>query len=521
MTSAVLHLRTQLGISSPFNMPRDPDPKDNSVSTSSKASQPPVNPDIQLRTFRRLRSSLEQSIRAATRSKSTKHSTSSLSTDANGLSTASAAISRGKAREDVIISHEPAKAKTKMLPKVTFKLMTRSGASPPSSSATGKGHAHKRSEQLPVREPGSTSYLTPSLRLASLSSPALHMYSQAASDDTRAPEMTPSTSNVDILAPLQRTRSKLSKPQPPSISGPSALTPRRSSKETTRESKDASKPKPTLAQTPTPTRHRDSTDTPRQRDRFEVPESPSPPSRRLGNTRGSASASYLPLSPSPTLPSSPTRAKSPTSRQGPTIPSIGEKVRRPSIDSPSHRRPSVEGRRSSLSTSRPSSPPPQIRPRVVTPHSPSRTASPTQPARGDYTNNRNFNLSTASLSSSVPANLSNTGNCGSTVNPEHRDLLRQATSILCKELLKPPGHNTTGLGVIELEEIESRLRALARLERVWGKSGGANANMVSDASRGAITGFGGLGAGGVSSMGEDRERRLFSEALKDGYVLCQ
>jgi hypothetical protein len=56
---------------------------------------------------------------------------------------------------------------------------------------------------------------------------------------------------------------------------------------------------------------------------------------------------------------------------------------------------------------------------------------------------------------------------------------------LCKELLKPPGHNTTGLGVIELEEIELRLRALARLERIWGKSGGVNANGVSNTSGGA------------------------------------
>ena len=75
--------------------------------------------------------------------------------------------------------------------------------------------------------------------------------------------------------------------------------------------------------------------------------------------------------------------------------------------------------------------------------------------------------------------------------------------------------------MIELEEIELRLRALARLERIWGRSAGANANGVSNTSGNAITGFGGLGAGGVSSMGEDRERRLFSEALKDGYVLCQ
>ena len=513
MTSAVLHLRAQLGISSPFNMARDPDPIANSISTSSKASEPSGNPDIQLRTFKRFKSSLEQSIRAATRSRSNKHSTSSVSADANGLSTTSATMSKGREKEDIIVAEESAKVKTKMLPKVTFKLMTRDGAGP--SSATRKTHAHKRSEPLPAREPGSTSYLTPSLRLASLSSPALHLYSQTISDEAPDPEIVSPTSNVGILVSPQRTRSKLSKPQPPSISGPSALTPRRTSKETTGESKDASKPKLTSTQTPTTLRQRDSLDTPRQRDRFEVPESPSPPSRRLGTTRGSASTSHLPLSPSPT------RARSPTSRHGPTTPSIGDKARRPSLDSPTPRRVSADGRRSALSASRPNSPPPQIRTRVVTQSSPSRTTSPTPPARGDYTYNRSLNLSATSLSSSVPAIFSNTGNSNLNANPEHRDLLRQATSILCRELLKPPGHNATGLGVIELKEIELRLRALARLERIWRKSGTANANGVSTNSGGGITGFGGLGAGGVSSMGEDRERRLFSDALKDGYVLCQ
>lgn len=75
--------------------------------------------------------------------------------------------------------------------------------------------------------------------------------------------------------------------------------------------------------------------------------------------------------------------------------------------------------------------------------------------------------------------------------------------------------------MFELEEIELRLRALARVERIWGKSGSTIATGVSNTSGSVVAGFGVLGAGGASSMGEDRERRLFSEALKDGYVLCQ
>ena len=75
--------------------------------------------------------------------------------------------------------------------------------------------------------------------------------------------------------------------------------------------------------------------------------------------------------------------------------------------------------------------------------------------------------------------------------------------------------------MFELEEIELRLRALARHERIWGKSGATIATGVPNTSGSTVTGFGVLGAGGASSMGEDRERRLFSDALKDGYVLCQ
>jgi len=87
--------------------------------------------------------------------------------------------------------------------------------------------------------------------------------------------------------------------------------------------------------------------------------------------------------------------------------------------------------------------------------------------------------------------------------------------------LNPPENSTTGFGAIELEELELRLRALARLERIWGKSGGAKANVVPNTSGSGIAGFSGLRIGGVSTLGEDRERRSFSRALKDGYVLCQ
>lgn len=106
--------------------------------------------------------------------------------------------------------------------------------------------------------------------------------------------------------------------------------------------------------------------------------------------------------------------------------------------------------------------------------------------------NRQYNISTTSLS--LPS------------IPEHHDLIRTATSMLCKEVAKPPQHmSRTVAGLKDWEEVEVRVRALARLERIWGKSGigGSSSNLS-------------LGA-----TGKERERRLFTEALRDGFVLCQ
>jgi hypothetical protein len=88
----------------------------------------------------------------------------------------------------------------------------------------------------------------------------------------------------------------------------------------------------------------------------------------------------------------------------------------------------------------------------------------------------------------------------------HREVVRVATSMLCKEMLRPG--QSIGLGVRESEEVEVRMRALARLERVWQKSGAS--------TNGSATQVG----ASASTAGEERERRLFTEALRDGYVLC-
>ncbi|KAH7105802.1 hypothetical protein BKA62DRAFT_612758 [Auriculariales sp. MPI-PUGE-AT-0066] len=89
----------------------------------------------------------------------------------------------------------------------------------------------------------------------------------------------------------------------------------------------------------------------------------------------------------------------------------------------------------------------------------------------------------------------------------YREAIRAASACLAKEFTRKPPHFALSVW----QEVEVRLRALVRLERIWGRSG-------SGASTGAAVGA--PGSAGLSG-GEDRERRIFQEALRDGYVLCQ
>ncbi|OSX63949.1 hypothetical protein POSPLADRAFT_1095032, partial [Postia placenta MAD-698-R-SB12] len=109
-----------------------------------------------------------------------------------------------------------------------------------------------------------------------------------------------------------------------------------------------------------------------------------------------------------------------------------------------------------------------------------------------------------------------TTSLGTATSPEHRELVRAASTFLCKEMLKPPSQvNKSSLQPKDWEEVEVRMRNLARLERVWGKSGAAMG------SSSQLSSAGGLSSSSLSAGGEERERRLFAEALRDGYVLCQ
>ncbi|KAH8997816.1 hypothetical protein EDB86DRAFT_3076353 [Lactarius hatsudake] len=147
-------------------------------------------------------------------------------------------------------------------------------------------------------------------------------------------------------------------------------------------------------------------------------------------------------------------------------------------------------RRSSIDRQSPS-PAPRLQVHPVDPQQHQRAVSPSS-AMIHHTN------STSSLSPAGPS------------NPLHREAVRAATSVLCKEMLRPG--QSASLGLREAEEVECRMRALARLERVWVKTGAS--------TNGSTTQLGGLSLS-ANMAGEERERRMFTEALRDGYVLCQ
>jgi hypothetical protein len=61
------------------------------------------------------------------------------------------------------------------------------------------------------------------------------------------------------------------------------------------------------------------------------------------------------------------------------------------------------------------------------------------------------------------------------------------------------------------------MQPLVRLERIWGRSGGTLGGSSTQLNNAA----GVVGSSGLSTGGEDRERRVFCQALRDGFVLCQ
>ena len=441
-------------------------------------SSGPVAADTSSNSFQKFRSTLEQSLRTATRSKKlppTPHIVDELA--------ALARTTKGKEKERPK-NVEPHKEKMSILRKVAFRRDSPSNSTP----ANVKG-----------RVTGHTSYMTPSLRQASMSSPALHTSSQPLPSQPGS-----SSSNTDALISPTRQRTRRGHRQSPetSVSG-SPNTPASSLL-----SRHPSLKLPPSPSTPSLHRERPVTPTRTLRDVVTPHDTPTPKAYLVRNT--SKSSSIV----SPALrASSPVRSKSPTNRArvGPSsaralssastshLPLTSPRTPTP----PSTPRRSIDTSRRASNTRRPST----ENPRHATPidvrgESPSPICTRTRsPVQRSYSQNRHFNISSGSLVQ--PTSI-----------PEHRELLRTAASLICKEALKPPPR--TEAGQRDWGEVEVRTRALARLERVWSKSGSSGDCSSTNVPTAALS-----RSSSLTASGEERERRLFCEALRDGYVLCQ
>ncbi|KAJ7285230.1 hypothetical protein C8J57DRAFT_1170524, partial [Mycena rebaudengoi] len=460
------------------------------------------------KTFHRIRSSLEQSLRTATRSKKTAQPVvGDFLTISTGVATA---VGKGKERAGAA---EDAKEKEKS--RWNFRRGGRQAVTPSPSPMPPS----------PADE-GTVRFVAPILRQGSTSSPALRLYSQALPspksqsaipasssstsdalvsalrDGTRQPSLRPLRRNLSDLPPKSQsaipassssTSDALVSPLRDGTSlqplqrNLSDLPPTPARERISRHRATQSNPLNVIVSGPTaPTHVASSPHTPIRSTRERPPsppDTPTPMSGSRGQIRSSSSAAHVPLN----LPLTPTtprgtssiRPRSPSNRRVVTplrglssasashlplstspmpIPST---PRRPSVDAPrrvsiiSPRRVSIDSpRRVSIDSPRR----PSFRDESPSPVRP-RTQTPNQQQRSLYAS-RQLNASTTSLMNPTPS------------NPEHRELIRAATSMLCKEVVKPPVFmSRTEAGLRDWEEVEARMRALARLEHIWGRSG--------------------------------------------------
>ncbi|ESK96507.1 cell division control protein [Moniliophthora roreri MCA 2997] len=440
-----------------------------------------------------MRPTFLQSIRSATRSRK------SPTPAADDFATVYTRESKGKEKASSSASEDLPKEKSGMLrrleSKVNFRKPAKDSITPAPSPVPPP--VEKDKNESKVRIAGSMSYMTPSLRLASMSSPALHLSSQALPSPKSQSAIPASSSSIsEALVSPSRGRSRRASVKPTSSSNdgssnikPDSVTRHRSTKSSPINIPSASASELNLYSPP---------ETPKRRTRDQPPSPPETPTPISGsrNQFGRSTTSSSSPSPSPIIPrnDSPIRARSPSNS-------------RPRVVSPSHRGLSSAST-SNLPSQDPSSPTSDSprRPSFPREGTPSPVLStrprPVSPNQRAYSHNRHFNMSNVSLS--APS------------NPEHRELIRTATSMLCKEIVKPPAHmGRTESGQRDWEEVELRTRALARLERIWGKSG------VSASSSNVNVNVLPMSSSGLSVAGEERERRLFTEALRDGFVLCQ
>lgn len=212
-------------------------------------------------------------------------------------------------------------------------------------------------------------------------------------------------------------------------------------------------------------------------------------------------------SPRPSLSISRPRSLLPTSPSTPTLNYFPETPTRRIVRKDQQTHSPVRGTTPSPVPRQTRSPPPTRLTRLPlgsssTSHLPASGRSPTAVS---FAQKRDANRSTSPIPRGLSPNFASRNTSSISINGSspHREVIRTASSILVKQLARPPPH----IKLRDWEDVEMRLSALARLERIWGKSGGGS----SSTAVGSTAGFG---------SGEDRERRLFCEAVRDGYVLC-
>ncbi|KAH9907666.1 uncharacterized protein B0H18DRAFT_587274 [Fomitopsis serialis] len=326
MAAAVL-TSSKLSISNPFQMAshKRPDPaspplpaaaSSSKVHLSSQPSSSAGHHDAPPKTFKRLRSSLEQSIRTATRSKAKM----SAPVDENGAIAPSEDRDNGKGKErasEEHLSDEKSKSRSRMLSKVSFRRPAARESQPPAppppvpGGGQGAARAERDRDKDKARVAGNVSFLAPSLRQASMSSPTLPIPS-AYTQPFALPSG--STSNVAALVSPPRERARRSESgglSTRNISGPQPLASRRDP----RASGGAGSPREGRRPPPLSLSSRGSnspgpeTPTRRSRDATRSPEPSSPTPRGLAassSRRAAASASHLPLNSTPSPPVSPT-----------------------------------------------------------------------------------------------------------------------------------------------------------------------------------------------------------------------
>jgi tetratricopeptide (TPR) repeat protein len=121
------------------------------------------------------------------------------------------------------------------------------------------------------------------------------------------------------------------------------------------------------------------------------------------------------------------------------------------------------------------------------------------PAQWSYAQNRYFNNSSGSLVTIISPSSSS--------RIEQQKVLREAASLLCKEVKMPPAH----ISCADWEKVSTRMQNLARLEQFWNRAELPSTSTEPSSSDQAS----------ISLGGGERDNQVFAEALNDGYVLCQ